>query len=73
MTEDEIDVALLGFVKLGHDASGWLTLYRDPVTEQLWELDYPHGERHGGGPRLLTQVDPTAAFVRYGFLRQSSL
>jgi hypothetical protein len=69
MTEKEIDAALLRLVKLSHDASGWLTLYRDPVTDQLWELDYPHSERHGGGPRLLTQIDPTGSLERYGVVR----
>ena len=69
MTEKEIDAALLKLVKLSHDASGWLTLYRDPVTEQLWELDYPHSERHGGGPRLLTQINPAEASLPYGIGR----
>ena len=35
MTEKEIDAALLRLVKLGHDASGWLTLYHDRVTDKL--------------------------------------
>jgi hypothetical protein len=32
----------------------WRILYRHRETSQLWELSYPMGEMHGGGPRLLS-------------------
>ena len=38
MTETEIDAALAGLKKLGHDRSGWDTLYRDPASGKLWEV-----------------------------------
>jgi hypothetical protein len=44
------------------DQSGWMMLYRDKETGRFWELDYPHGEMHGGGPsrlRELNIVDPS--------------
>jgi hypothetical protein len=36
------------------DASGWRLLYKSRDALQFWELTYPFGEMHGGGPRLLT-------------------
>lgn len=42
--------------------SGWRLLYRRDVDGSLWELSYPHSEMHGGGPRLLVELeiaDPT--------------
>lgn len=38
------------------DWSGWITLYRHRGTGQFWELSYPNGEMHGGGPRLLRHL-----------------
>jgi hypothetical protein len=35
----------------------WAILYRHKDTEQLWDLVYPQGEMHGGGPRRLRQLD----------------
>jgi len=45
--------------KVRHDSSGWLALYRDRMSGELWELSFPHGEMHGGGPRLLTCLGNT--------------
>lgn len=50
---------------IGHDASGWLTLYRDPNDGRLWELDYPQSELHGGGPPRLRAISPEEARQRY--------
>jgi hypothetical protein len=36
-------------LEIGHDTSGWLTLYRDPNDGRLWELDDPQSELQGGG------------------------
>jgi len=35
---------------------GWRKLYRHRVTGSLWELSYPQGEMHGGGPRRLREL-----------------
>jgi hypothetical protein len=51
MREEDIDLALSKLEKLGHDPSGWDTLYRDPATGALWEVIYPQSYMHGGGPR----------------------
>ena len=54
---DDIDRLLASRLqRIGTDASGWILTYRDNQTGQLWELTYPRGEMHGGGPRLLTKV-----------------
>jgi hypothetical protein len=52
-------------VEIGHDASGWLTLYRDPSDGRLWELDYPQSELHGGGPPRLRAISPEVARQKY--------
>lgn len=41
-------------MKVKVDWSGWRTLYQHKETRQFWELDYPHSETHGGGPRRLS-------------------
>lgn len=52
--------------KVGHDASGWDTLYRDPADGRYWELVYPQSELHGGGPPTLRTVSPDEARSKYG-------
>lgn len=54
------------FIKLGHDSSGWLTLYRNPENGSLWELDYPQSEMHGGGPPRLKLISSEEARSKYG-------
>ena len=65
MTDAEIDLALSRLEKLAVDSSGWLSLYRDPSTGELWEITYPHSEMHGGGPRALSHISVADARVRY--------
>ena len=37
----------------------WAILYRHKETGEFWDLTYPQGEIHGGGPRRLRVVsDP---------------
>jgi hypothetical protein len=38
-------------------SGGWHILYQHNETGKLWELDYPNGEMHGGGPRRLRELD----------------
>ena len=54
--------------RLGTDASGWETLYRDPRDNRLWEHTYPQSGMHGGGPPALHVISPQAAAAKYGAL-----
>jgi len=42
--------------EIRRDESGWKKLYRDPTDGRYWELSYPQGELHGGGPPQLICV-----------------
>ena len=53
--------------KLARDSTGWETLYQDPTDRRLWELTYPHGEMHGGGPPLLRVISEEEARRKYTF------
>ena len=44
-------------VKLSVTDGGWRTLFRHRTDGRLWELSYPQGEAHGGGPRMLAELD----------------
>jgi hypothetical protein len=48
------------------DWSGWDTLYRDPDDGRLWELIYPLGHMHGGGPPHLKVISPEQVREKYG-------
>ena len=48
------------------DESGWVHLYVDPTSGRYWELSYPHGEMHGGGPPSLRLVGRSEARETYG-------
>ena len=51
--------------RIANDSSGWETLYRDPRDGRLWELTYPRGEMHGGGPRRLHLLSRDEAAAKY--------
>ena len=51
--------------KVATDQSGWTSLYRDPSDNRLWELTYPHGEMHGGGPPTLRRITAEYALRKY--------
>jgi hypothetical protein len=53
-------------LEIGRDASGWDTLYRDPVDGRYWELIYPESELQGGGPPELRFLTATEAREKYG-------
>jgi hypothetical protein len=65
MFKADIDRSLERLTLLGRDESGWCTLYCDEGTGELWEVTYPHGEMHGGGPRQLTRITHGDASRRY--------
>lgn len=60
------DLAKNHLLWLGHDSSGWETLYRDPDDHRLWELIYPESELHGGGPPALRFISDESARLKYG-------
>lgn len=53
-------------VKIATDSSGWHALYRDPQDSRLWELSYPQGEMHGGGPHKLAHISAQRAKTIFG-------
>jgi hypothetical protein len=44
----------------------WIELYRDRIDGQYWELSYPESYHHGGGPPMLTMLEPEEAIRKYG-------
>lgn len=54
-------------MKVGSDAAGWETLYRDPTDGRLWELTYSQSQLHGGGPPELRNITVTEAKRKYGY------
>ena len=58
--------------KVATDWSGWEVLYRDPQDGRYWELTYPYGEMHGGGPPRLTCLSTEQAQRKYGDLTSES-
>jgi hypothetical protein len=51
---------------LGHDASGWDTLFVDPADGRLWELTYPDSNQHAGGAPELRHLSVEQAKGKYG-------
>ena len=45
--------------KIGQDETAWHTLYYHADQDAYWELRYPQGEMHGGGPPELARVTDT--------------
>jgi hypothetical protein len=52
-------------VPRGTASGGWEQLYMDPRDGRYWELTFPEGSLHGGGPRRLTWVSESAARAKY--------
>ena len=55
-------------IKLASAEDGWSILYRDPTDSRLWELTYPQGELHGGGPPTLRVMQGDTAKEKYGLV-----
>jgi hypothetical protein len=47
---------------------GWAVLFQDPTDGVFWELTYPQGEMHGGGPPTLTEHLADEVQALYGRL-----
>ena len=45
---------------------GWEQLYQDQRDGRYWELSFPEGSLHGGGPRRLKCITADIARERYG-------
>ena len=52
--------------ELGHDESGWDTLYRDTNDGRFWEKIFPKSEVQGGGPPQLRCLSADEARRKYG-------
>jgi len=63
--EQRIHLIVARLEEVARDQSGWEILYRDPVDGRYWELTYPQSEMHGGGPKRLACVMPSAAAAKY--------
>ena len=50
----------------GQASGGWDQLYQDPRDGRYWELTFPEGSLHGGGPRRLECVAALVAREKYG-------
>ena len=52
-------------IAVSPEFGAWETLYRDPNDRRYWELTYPHGQMHGGGPKRLTTLSAQEASAKY--------
>ena len=50
---NQIKSLLRALTQCGSTDGGRIQLYRDADGSIFWELTYPHGEMHGGGPPRL--------------------
>lgn len=67
--EQRIEILLSSWlVHLADDpvTGAWRRLYKDPSDGRLWELTFPQGEIHGGGPRCLKAIAPYEATNTFG-------
>jgi hypothetical protein len=53
--------------RIGCTSDGWETLFRRRSDGRLWELFYPHGKLHGGGPESLRSISTVEAAHKYRF------
>jgi hypothetical protein len=52
-------------IAVNQETGAWETLYRDPQDGRYWELTFPKGGMHGGGPRRLTHIAAAVATRKY--------
>lgn len=70
--EDQIckriaDLVKNHLIEVGHDQSGWDTLFRDPGDGRFWELVYPQSQLQGGGPPQLRCLSADEVKSKYAF------
>jgi len=68
LVEDEVTKRIRSLVSdslVQVAGGGWEILYRDPQDNRLWELTYPQGELHGGGPPMLAHITAEDASRKY--------
>ena len=70
-TLDDVDRRIFWLVSRrlvlrGQANGGWDQLYQDPRDGRFWELTFPEGSLHGGGPRRLECVAALVAREKYG-------
>ena len=68
---DEVDRRIFWLVTRrlvarGQANQGWDQLYQDPRDGRFWELTFPEGSLHGGGPRRLECVAALVVREKYG-------
>jgi hypothetical protein len=64
-----IEALILNYLqRVGSDTSGWAQLYLDANDDRYWELTYPEGERHGGGPPRLACLSVEKAREKYAHI-----
>jgi hypothetical protein len=52
-----IETLLADLDRVTDGDGGWAILYQHRNTGEFWELTYPQGEMHGGGPRRLRPIN----------------
>lgn len=63
---DRLTDGELEFVGNDPEGGGWVRLFRDPADARYWELTYPQGYSHGGGPPTLRYLSDEEVAKRYG-------
>jgi hypothetical protein len=71
---DDVDQRIFWLVRrrlraCGVTHGGWDQLFVDPRDGRYWELTFPQGSLHGGGPRRLTHLPPELARAKYALDR----
>jgi hypothetical protein len=68
---DEVDRRIFWLVRhslrpVAMTQGGWDQLFVDPRDGRYWELTFPYGSLHGGGPRRLTTLPRDVAVSKFG-------
>jgi predicted O-methyltransferase YrrM len=68
LTWQKINMLISGMlVRVGSTDDGWAILYKDPDDGRFWELTFPQGEYHGGGPPALTWLNEQEVKERFPY------
>ena len=58
------------FRRVATREGGWTVLFQDPEDGLYWELSYPDGQMHGGGPPKLSPIEKRDVSERYPDLQE---